>query len=102
MALPKLTAEERAANLAKAALARQKRAEVRQALKDGKLSISEVLVKTDDPIVGRMKVSALLESLPGFGKAKAMRLMEQLDISETRRVQGLGSRQLADLKKALS
>lgn len=102
MALPKLTAEERAANLAKAAIARQKRAEIRQALKDGKLSISEVLSKTDDPIVGRMKVSALLESLPGFGKAKAMRLMEQLDISETRRVQGLGSRQLTDLKKALS
>lgn len=102
MALPKLTAEERAANLAKAAVARQKRAEIRQALKDGKLSISEVLGKTDDPIVGRMKVSALLESLPGFGKAKAMRLMEQLDISETRRVQGLGSRQLTDLKKALS
>jgi ribosomal protein S13 len=44
-----------------------------------------------------MKVSNVLESLPGVGKVKARKLMEQLDISATRRVRGLGAKQKAHL-----
>jgi ribosomal protein S13 len=40
-----------------------------------------------------LKVQALLESLPGLGKVKAKRLMEELEISDTRRVRGLGAQQ---------
>ncbi len=40
-----------------------------------------------------MKVVSVLESLPGLGKVKARRLMEEIGISETRRVQGLGDQQ---------
>lgn len=93
MALPKLSDADRQAALKKAAEARAKRAAVRAEIKSGALSFADVLKRSDDPIVARLKVSALLESLPGFGKAKAARVMEELEISESRRVQGLGARQ---------
>lgn len=101
MALPNLTAAERKAALEKAAKARQARAELRLKIKDGKLSFAAVMKKSDDPIVARMKVSALLESLPGYGKAKAAKIMDELEISESRRVQGLGARQREMLMKRL-
>jgi len=101
MALPNLSAAERRAALEKAAKARQARAELRVKIKDGKLSFKDVMKKSDDPIVARMKVSALLESLPGYGKAKAAKIMDEIEISESRRVQGLGARQREMLMKRL-
>lgn len=97
MALPNLSDAERRAALKKAAEARQARAELKKKLKSGKLNLKEVLKKSDDPIVGRMKVGNLLESLPGVGKARANKKMEDLKISPTRRVQGLGSNQKENL-----
>ena len=90
MALPTLTDEQRKAALEKAAQARHARAELREKVKTGKVSLKEVLDSTD-PIAERMKVSALIESLPGYGKAKAAKIMDELGISATRRVKGLGS-----------
>lgn len=97
MALPNLSPEDRQKALKKAAEARQKRAELRAKIKAGDMSFKQVMAKADDPIVARMKVSTLLESLPGYGKAKAAKIMEELDISESRRVQGLGARQREQL-----
>lgn len=102
MALPKLSPEERAKNLAKAAKMRSERSALKEKIKAGKISLKEIFKRADDPVVGRMKVSALLESLPGFGKAKSAALMERLEISESRRVQGLGARQREELLKAIS
>ena len=51
-------------------------------------------------MVGKMKVLAVLESLPGVGKVKARRTMEQIGISESRRVRGLGTRQRSQLLDA--
>jgi len=93
MALPNLSEADRKKALEKAAQARQARAELRQKIKSGSMSFADVMAKSDDPIVGRMKVSTLLESLPGFGKAKAAKIMSELEISASRRVQGLGARQ---------
>lgn len=93
MALPNLSPEDRKKALEKAAQARQARADLRQKIKSGKMSFADVMKKADDPIVARMKVSTLLESLPGFGKAKAAKIMNELEISDSRRVQGLGARQ---------
>lgn len=93
MALPNLSPEDRKKALEKAAQARQARAELRQKIKSGSMSFADVMKKSDDPVVARMKVSTLLESLPGFGKAKAAKIMSELEISESRRVQGLGARQ---------
>ena len=101
MALPNLSEADRKKALEKAAKARQARAELRQQIKAGKVSFAEVMKRSDDPIVARMKVSTLLESLPGYGKAKAAKIMEELEISDSRRVQGLGARQREMLMKKL-
>ena len=94
MALPPLTPEQRAAALEKAAAARQARAEVKNRLKYSQGSLSEVIEqgRTDDTI-GKLKVVALLESLPGVGKVKARAIMADIGISETRRLRGLGPHQ---------
>ena len=101
MALPQLTDEQRKAALEKAAAARHARAELREKIKKGETSLEDVL-NADDPIAARMKVSALIESLPGYGKAKATKVMDELGISATRRVKGLGARQREQLLEVLS
>jgi len=101
MALPQLTDEQRKAALEKAAAARHARAELRDKIKKGETSLEEVL-DSEDPIAARMKVSALIESLPGYGKAKAAKIMNELGISPSRRVKGLGARQREQLLEALS
>lgn len=101
MAIPQLSAEERQAALEKAKAARIKRAQVRDDLKSGKLSLKEVLDMKDDPVVGRMKVSTLIEAMPGYGKAKAEKIMGELKIAESRRLKGLGERQEAALLERL-
>ncbi|MDP9860226.1 putative flap endonuclease-1-like 5' DNA nuclease [Olsenella profusa DSM 13989] len=101
MALPQLTDEQRKAALEKAAAARHARAELREKIKKGETSLEDVL-DSDDPIAARMKVSALIESLPGYGKAKATKVMDELGISATRRVKGLGARQREQLLGVLS
>lgn len=101
MALPQLTDEQRKEALEKAAQARHERAELREKIKSGKVILEEVL-DSDDPIANRMKVSALIESLPGYGKAKAAKIMDELGISASRRVKGLGARQREQLIEALS
>lgn len=97
MAIPQLSAEARQEALEKAKAARIKRAEVREELKSGKLTIEQVLDMKDDPIVGRMKVSTLIETMPGYGKAKAEKVMKELQIADSRRLRGLGDRQRAAL-----
>jgi ribosomal protein S13 len=54
------------------------------------------LASTDE-VVGKTKVLAVLESLPGVGKVKARRLMEEIHIADSRRLRGLGQQQRADL-----
>ncbi len=93
MPLPTLTEEQRKEALAKAAEARRARAEVKNQLKSEKLSLREILTKDNDDVIGKMKVSSVLESLPGVGKVRARKIMERLDISATRRVRGLGAKQ---------
>jgi DNA uptake protein ComE-like DNA-binding protein len=91
---PVLSPEQRTAALAKAAEARTARAELKNKLKMGSLTLHEALSAADtDTVVGKLKVQSLLESLPGVGKVKARRLMEDIGISDTRRVKGLGPQQ---------
>ncbi len=101
MAIPKLSEAERKAALEKAKEARIKRAEVREQLKSGKLTLAQVIEMKDDPVVGRMKVSTLIETLPGYGKAKSEKIMNELQIAESRRLRGLGDRQKAALLERL-
>ncbi|MFT4866136.1 MAG: hypothetical protein ACI9CV_000636 [Ilumatobacter sp.] len=93
---PQLTPEQRAAALVKAGEARAARAEIKARLKMGTMSLVEAL-DSDDANVGKLKVVSMLESLPGVGKVKARRLMEEIGIADNRRVQGLGAQQRASL-----
>lgn len=91
---PKATEEQRKAALEKAGLARTKRAEMKALLQTGSLTFAEVLADADtDDIVAGTKIYPLLASMPGMGKVKAMRLMEECKIAENRKIRGLGSRQ---------
>lgn len=94
---PKLTDEERHRALQKAAQARRKRAELKDQLKSGRKTFKDVLALSNDDIVGKMKVSAVLESLPGVGPVRARKIMERLDISDSRRMRGLGQKQKENL-----
>jgi hypothetical protein len=95
MALPpQLSPEQRQAALEKAAAARRARAELKERLKMGSLTLSELLDEAErDETVGKTKVLAVLEALPGVGKVKARRAMEEIGIAETRRLRGLGKEQ---------
>lgn len=98
---PQLTPEQRAAALEKAAAARKARAELKSRLKNGSVTLTQ-LIEAGDEVAGKMKVLALLEALPGLGKVKARRLLDDLDIAESRRLQGLGEQQRARLIEALA
>ncbi|CAN5643496.1 integration host factor, actinobacterial type [soil metagenome] len=100
---PTLTPEQRAAALEKAGQARRARAELKERLKMGSISLAEVLKQGEtDELVGKTKVLAVLESLPGVGKVKARRTMEEIGIADTRRVRGLGAQQRESLLAAFA
>jgi hypothetical protein len=100
MPLPQLSEEQRRQALEKAAEARRRRAEVKAKLKGGALGLSECLEQSEsDEILGKMKVSAMLEALPGVGKVRAQKVMEELNISGSRRLRGLGDKQKQSLKE---
>ncbi len=103
MALPSLTPEQRAAALEKAAAARKARAELKVRLKSSGTSLDEVLADgASDEVIGKMKVVAVLEAMPGVGKVRAQRIMERLEISPSRRVRGLGAKQREALVREFS
>ena len=100
MALPNLTPEQRAAALEKAAEARRARAALKVRLKSSGTTLADVLASGDsDDVVGKMKVVAVLESMPGVGKVRAQQIMERLEISPSRRVRGLGVKQREALQR---
>lgn len=94
MALPELTPEQREEALAKAAEARRQRAAVKDRLKHSQASLAAVVAEgKESDVVGKMKVSALLEALPGVGRVRATQIMDEIGISHSRRVRGLGANQ---------
>ncbi len=103
MPLPELSPEQRAEALQKAAAARRARADLKDRLKRQELTVADVLRAGEtDTVVGKMRVSAVLEALPGLGKARAQKIMERLEISPTRRVRGLGANQRKALEREFS
>lgn len=102
MSIPQLSPEERSKALQKAQQIRSQRMEVRKQLKAGKLTLADVLNNVDNEVYAKMRVKYLLESLPQIGKITAQKVMEEIGIDEARRVQGLGSRQKAQLLERLA
>ena len=97
---PQLTPEQRQEALLKAAMSRKRRAEVKIMIKNGEFSVDAILeMAKSDEAVAKMRVKELLESLSGVGKVRAQSLMERLNISPTRRIQGLGRLQIKQLRE---
>ncbi len=101
MALPTLTAEARSEALNKAMAVRRERGELLASLKAGEVTLERVLER-GDTVVGKTPVRRLLEALPGVGKVRADKLMTDVGISDSRRVQGLGARQRERLLELIS
>jgi transposase len=92
--LPTLSPEQRAAALEKAAEIRKARAKLKEQLKAGKTTLTTVLDRAEsDEVVGKLRVSAVLQSMPGIGKVRATQIMDKLKIAESRRLRGLGEQQ---------
>lgn len=103
MAVPVRSASERDAALAAALEARQERARLREALRERQLSGVDVLENASaNPVWAALRVTWVLEALPGIGPARAARLMDEAGVAASRRVQGLGVRQRSTLIAALS
>jgi hypothetical protein len=96
MPLPKMTKEQQQAALKKAAEARAKRAKLKEDIKAGKISLKEIF-DSEDAVVKKTKVTAVLGALPGYGKVSVTKLMEECGIQDNRRIGGLGSNQKAML-----
>lgn len=103
MGPPSRSAEQRAADLAKAAAARRTRAQVKERLKRGGLSLSEVLSSGEsDDMIGNLRVAEVVASMPGVGKIRAQQVMQRLGIAPNRRLRGLGGKQRAALEREFS
>ncbi|MEL7568008.1 MAG: integration host factor, actinobacterial type [Dehalobacterium sp.] len=102
MAVPQLTMDDRNNALAKAQEMRSKRMALRKQLKTGQVKLEDILNDLENEVVSRMRVKYLLESLPQVGKITAKKIMEEVGIDESRRVQGLGPRQKSILLQKMA
>ncbi len=101
--LPEMTDEQRTAALARAREARRVRAEIKQLLKTGSLTFSDVLERAEaDDLVAGTKVKAIIVSMPGMGKVATKRLLETIGIAENRTLRGLGKNQRTQLLERFS
>ncbi|MEJ8632370.1 integration host factor, actinobacterial type [Streptomyces sp. MS2.AVA.5] len=91
MGMPQLSPEQRRAALAQATTVRRERGALLAQLKAGELALQTVLERRADTVFGKIRVRKLLESLPGVGPVRAERTMSDLNIAQSRRVQGLGA-----------
>jgi hypothetical protein len=96
--IPPLSDEQRSQARSAATEARRRRAEVKEGLRTGELSLADVLKRADgDDVIAHAKVIDVLKALPRVGAVRASRVMERLDIAANRRLRGLGRHQVAAL-----
>jgi len=98
--IPPLSEQQRQQARDAAAQARRRRAEVKQQLRSGELSIAAVLeLAADDQVVAHTKVVDILKSQPRVGEVRATKVMVRLRIASNRRLRGLGPNQIDGLKR---
>lgn len=98
---PVLTEEQRARARAAALRARRERADVRAALRDGRVSVMQILESSTDAHQ-RMRVSDVLRSIPGIGPMRCAAILDSAGIASTKRVGGLTSHQRVRLMDLLA
>lgn len=103
MAIPTLTPEQLEAARSAATKARRARADLKEKVRSGAITLSEAIdTALKDDVLAHMKVSDLLKALPRVGEKRAADVMERLEIASNRRIRGLGRHQIAGLKDHFS
>ncbi|MBM7797253.1 hypothetical protein JOE57_000174 [Microlunatus panaciterrae] len=98
MSIPPLSDEQRRQARTAATEARRRRAEMKQQLRAGTLTIAEVLeIAETDAVIAHAKVIDVLKALPRVGTVRAAEAMDRFDIADNRRLRGLGKHQIAAL-----
>ncbi len=95
---PRLSTRARRRAGEKAVLARQDRAKVKEQVASGELFFFD-LFKDERKSIARMKLIDLLQSVPGIGQARAQLIFERTNISPSRRIGGVGHRQIELLRQ---
>jgi len=95
---PRLSTRARRRAGEKAVLARQDRAKVKEQVALGELFFFD-LFKDERKSIARMKLMDLLQSVPGIGQARAQLIFERTNISPSRRIGGVGHRQIELLRQ---
>ncbi|HET9127395.1 MAG TPA: integration host factor, actinobacterial type [Propionibacteriaceae bacterium] len=99
MPIPTLSPEQLQAARKAATEARRARAELKEQVRTGSLTLGQALDKAaSDDVLAHVKVVDLLKALPRVGEKRAAEIMERLEIAPNRRVRGLGRHQVAGLK----
>jgi guanylate kinase len=78
--------------------ARQERAKVKEQITKGEIFFFDLFVD-DRKSITRMKLVDLLQSVPGIGQSRAEIILERTGISPSRRIGGVGHRQLELLRQ---
>jgi guanylate kinase len=95
---PKLSRRSRRKAGQRAVAARQERAKVKELITKGEIFFFDLF--TDDrKSITRMKLIDLLQSVPGIGRSRAEIILERTGISPSRRIGGVGHRQLELLRQ---
>ena len=98
MIAPPRTDVERTQALQRALEVRRERAQLRADLRERRIRAVDIVRNSDSRAAwGALHVMWLLKAVPGFGDVRAERVMADIGISHSRRIQGLGERQRAEL-----
>jgi len=95
---------DRAAASAAAIAARRARAAIKAAVHSGErsaLDVAETAWRDPASAEASLRITELLTSIPGIGPTRASRILEEIGISERKRVGGLGARQRPRLRAFL-
>jgi guanylate kinase len=95
---PRLSRRSRRKAGESAVKARQERARVKESITSGELFFFD-LFEDERKSIKRMKLMDLLQSVPGIGKIRAEIIMDRAEISPSRRIGGVGKRQLEILRQ---
>lgn len=95
---PRLSRRSRRKAGQRAVAARQERAKVKEQIAKGEIFFFDLFVD-DRKSITRMKLVDLLQSVPGIGQSRAEIILERTGISPSRRIGGVGHRQLELLRQ---
>ena len=82
-------------NLEKARFVREKRAEIKKALKRGHINLDKLFndMELFNNFISNMKTIELVSSLQGIGRVNAEKILRKLNINFSKKVGGLGKNQ---------